>query len=510
MDERDRPDSGATFFGTAVASGILTGLSFPSFHWYPLIWVALIPLFLPALRHGPRRCFLRFFVAGMVFYLILLQWLLCNIYWAGGWAIGGYVALCAFMALYWGCLGGLWAWVRDRCAGLPLALVTAILWTAMEFLQGRLFSGFGWGALGYVHSVDRPLLQLASVGGVGLLSALTVAFNVAAAQIVVDRAHRVVRTSAAVALLVLSHALGWALLHPPDYESRPFVAGLVQSNFPQEVKWDPEYAMEMVEKTAARSRDLINTSGVDLLVWPEALIVTPLDSPGLMARIAALTHEAEAPLFTGVSRFVPEAGGWANSSCLFTQQGEIMGYYDKIRLAPFGEYAPFSSYLPFLTKLIPAIGEMVPGRTLKVFAVGERRFGPLICFEVLFPDMAERLRRNSADFLVVITNLAWFGASNAIPQELEISRVRAVETRLPLVHCANTGYSGVFDPYGRFSAIGETHVRTFGAVPVAAPARRVFQTDPQVFSKACLGISCIWLAAILLRKTAARATSKRG
>ena len=154
-------------------------------------------------------------------------------------------------------------------------------------------------------------------------------------------------------------------------------------------------------------------------------------------------------LFAGAARY-DSFNRTYNSSYLIDTQGRVAGVYDKVHLAPFGEYVPLSGILPFINAFVPTIGDLKPGDEQKVFDVDGRKMGPLICFEVLFAPMAETLRRDGADFLTVITNLAWFGRSNAIPQELEIARVRAIETRLPLVHAANTGISGVFDPYGRF------------------------------------------------------------
>lgn len=476
----------------AIATGVLTALSFPAWHVFPLVWFALIPLLSVALRQqSPKQTFFYFFSAGAVFYLILLQWLLCNVYWAGGWAVWGYVALCALMAAYWGSCGATWHWLCLLNKPGLSALSLAILWTTMEFLQGKLFTGFGWGALGYVHSADIYVLQLASVGGTGLLSFITVLVNDLLARALCESSFRFPRILLALGIIALAHLVGWSLLDEADYRSEPFLAGLVQSNFPQEVKWDPEYSVEMVDKTVEVTRKMLDATGVNLIVWPEALVMTPLETPGVMKNLATLTREAQAPLFTGISRFVPESNGWANSSCLITEEGNVAGYYDKIHLAPFGEYVPLGKYLPFVTQIVPAIGEMIPGDSPAVFDAGTKRIGPLICFEVLFPEMAERLRRNKADCLVVITNLAWFGVSNAIPQEREISRFRAVETRLPLIHCANTGVSGVFDPYGRFTGIGETHIRTFGAVPVAAPAVPPLPISPSFFSKICAVASAV-------------------
>ena len=134
--------------------------------------------------------------------------------------------------------------------------------------------------------------------------------------------------------------------------------------------------------------------------------------------------------------------------------------------------------------------------------------------------MAERLRQQGADFLVVITNLGWFGTSNAIGQELEIARMRAIETRLPLVHCANTGITGVFDPWGRFSiadvyfadastaykvAIGnryDTVMHRFGGVfALADPASRVWDAGPRVVPNVFLALSILAVAIAFSSKT---------
>ncbi len=487
-----------------LLTGVLTAVSFPSWHLFPVIWVSLIPLFLITWGSSLRYAARAFFLSGLTFYLILLQWLLCNIYWAGGWAVWGYVALCVLMAAYWGCFGAIWAYLMPLLPNAIAGLFAACLWVVMEYLQGKLFTGFGWGALGYVHSADLPLLQLSAVGGVALLSFCTVLINVLVTQVLRGGSKRWMFLIAGVMVLIISHALGFLLLKDSDIESETFNVGLVQSNFPQEVKWDPEYSLEMIDKTVDTTRDMLNVTGVDLIVWPEALVVLPLDSPGVMPRLKGLTTEASAPLFTGISRYVSEKRGWANSSCVVDERGQVLGYYDKIHLAPFGEYVPLGKYLPFITRVVPAIGEMVPGESPVVFEIKNRRIGPLICFEVLFPEMAARLRRNKANCLVVITNLAWFGVSNAIPQEWEISRVRAVENRLPLVHCANTGITGVIDPYGRYTTVGETHVRTFGVFPVAAPVSRPVPFEPLRFSQLCVLLSLVAIGYGLIRRSAGK------
>lgn len=439
-------------YGPPILSGILLALSFPGWGLYPLAWVALAPLFRQCMHLSPWRVFGRFLLSGLVFYALLLQWLLTNVYWAGGWAVFGYAALCLIMALYWGLTGALWSFIQRRLPVPAGMLSLAIMWAAMEFLQSRLLSGFGWGSIAYSQGKDIYLLQLASVAGAFFITAVIVRVNTLIAEAIVDKRvfRRILFFAVAALIIIAVHGVGYLLLGRPDVNSRPLRVGIVQSNFPLEMKWDREYAIEMVRNTAEKSRALVRAQPLDLIVWPEALITTDIDRPEIWSIVSELARDTGAYIFTGSSRRNEETGGFLNSSHLIAPQGTIAGYYDKVHLAPFGEYVPFGEYFPFIKSIVPAIGDVEFGKGQKVFPVAGRTIGPLICFEVLFSNLAEELRSRGADLLVVITNLGWFGESNAIPQEMEIARMRAVETRLPQIHCANTGVSGVFDPWGRF------------------------------------------------------------
>jgi apolipoprotein N-acyltransferase len=452
----------------AGAAGVLLGLSFPSWSLFPLAWCAMALLIVSAHRLSARGCALHFFLGGLVFYLFLLQWLVANVFWAGGWALWGYVLGSALMAAYWVPVGLLWRFLLERGGRVPLAISMAVIWMAMELLQGVLF---GWGAFGYSQGRDFYLLQLASVGGVNLLSGIVVACNVLLAQAWERKQRRLARAGAAVALMVVAHLAGWALVGDAEYGEQPFMVGMFQSNFSQSMKWDDEYAVEMVSNASEKTLDLSAYAALDLMVWPEALVLMPETTPEVSPILKRTVAGIGAPLFSGGSRYRFDLEGWTNSSFLMQADGVVSGHYDKVHLAPFGEYLPLGDRLPFLQEWVPVIGDMKAGTAPVVFPVKDRAFGPLICFEVIFPGMSDTLRRQGADFLVVITNLAWFGATNAIDQELEFGRMRAVETRLPLVHCTNTGHSGIFDPYGRFAPVGPAHMRTAGALPLPMAAR---------------------------------------
>ena len=537
--------------GPAIASGVLLALAFPSWSLFPLAWVALAPLLYQARDLAPRACAGRFFLAGWVFYSLLLHWLMTNVYWAGGWAFWGYQFLCVYLSLYWAALGWLWSWSRQSTARHDRPGMLFLLWPCMELLQGWLLSGFGWGAIGYSQGKDLLVAQWASLGNVVIVSAIVVLFNECIAFSLPrsfsgksEKPHskgnpkskiqnpkssfRFVSFLAAIVVLLVSHVGGKSLLREPDYQSKPFTVGIIQTDFPLEMKWDREYSAEMVRNAAEKSRWLARHEKVDLFLWPEATLMEDVTNPAIAKEITALTRETGAELFAGAHRRNEKTGGYPNSSCLIDKEGKVVDYYDKVRLVAFGEYVPFGEYLPFIQKVVPAIGDVEAGDKQKVLSVDGRKFGPLICFEVLFRDLAMNLRGAGADFLVVITNLGWFGSSAAIPQELELARMRAIETRLALAHCSNTGISGVFDPWGRFTMVNAVFgpdgsyyrfdgkvapedtvmQRVAGALAVPAPAAQVLR--PALAHGALIAAAAAMILLATFQRVAGSKKRKKG
>jgi apolipoprotein N-acyltransferase len=514
----DYKDGVIANYGPAILSGSALAISFPSWHLYPLGWVALVPLLIQTWRSKPAAVAAKFFVAGFAFHLILLQWQLSNMYWGGGWAVWGYVGLCLFMSVYWSLLGAAWRQVSKALPRIPAWATLPVFWFAMETVQARLFTGFGWGALGYAQGPDLRIVQWAAIGGVSLVSAILVVVNGMAAHAFCNRRFRIPIILGGLGVIVLSHVGGGFMMDTPDYSSTPYAAGIIQPDYPLETKWDREYTLNMVENAAEKSRMLVDVAGpVDLLVWPEAHVMGDVYRPGILPTLSSLTQDVDTFLYTGAHRSNPETGGSFNSSYLIEPSGEIVAQYDKIHLAPFGEYVPLSQFLPFIAKVVPAIGDIESGTDQTTLEANDKTLGPLICFEVLFAPMAETLRDSGAELLVVITNLAWFGSSNAIPQELEIARLRAIETRLPLAHCANTGVSGMFDPWGRFDDVdlyvgaggpvnrpdlpqaAKVAQRFAGRFPVAAPGQRLIPGGPVYIPRLVFVLACLLLCVGLWR-----------
>jgi len=436
-------------FGPAIVSGITLSFCFPRFHVFYLAWFALVPLLWRARTLPPIQAALHFFVAGFLFHALVLQWLLANIMWAGGWGVVGHQLMCVALSLFWAVAGLVWRWLGERNPRLGGPLSFALIWVSMEHAQSILFTGFGWTSLAYSQGPDLWLLQWAALGTGLAISFLLALVNALLAESFA--APRPLPALAAIVVVAAAHGIGFLLLKPPAPVADPLKVGLFQSNYSLEMKWDPEYRYETIRNASEKSLALAARSDLDLMVWPEALILADTDSAPVHDLLTRTVRDGGFVLFAGAGR--NELAHDYNSALLMQESGEIAGWYDKIHLAPFGEYVPLSDFLPFINKMVPTIGNLDAGTEPKIMSVDGHKLGPLICFEVLFAPMSNRLRREGADFLVVATNLAWFGRSTCIPQELEIARLRAVETRLPLVHSANTGIAGVFDPFGRFSPV---------------------------------------------------------
>jgi apolipoprotein N-acyltransferase len=275
----------------------------------------------------------------------------------------------------------------------------------------------------------------------------------------------------AILLVTLSWQYGLATLSEVPFSDVPrtsITVGVVQPNIDQAVKWDTAYR----EETLARFDRLTEKLGraTDLVVWPEA--ATPFvfeREPGYQLQLIALANRVRSPILFGspALRFYPDRRPYLmNSAYLLSPDGQVLGRYDKQHLVPFGEYIPFkSSFLFFLDKLVEGIGDFEAGTGPTVLALTPNpksattgtaastlrpiNFGVAICYEVIFPNLVRQFAANGAEFMVTVTNDAWFGPSAAASQHFSMVVFRSVENHLAFARSANTGISGFIDPFGR-------------------------------------------------------------
>ncbi|HOK08813.1 MAG TPA: apolipoprotein N-acyltransferase [Candidatus Hydrogenedens sp.] len=433
----------------SILTGILAFLSFPNFHFYILIWVAFVPLFITFfLETKPKKVALYFFISGWVFHSLTLNWLIVNMFWVGGPAFIGYQLLSMGLSAFWAIIGFLVSKHFSHQNSIFRNYVFGALWVGMEWVQAHALTGFGWCNLGYSQGPNLLFSQLTSLGSVPLLSFFIILANIFIAEAIIQKTHRLKSIIHVVCVILVVHFIGWLLLLNTSIKEGTTRVAIIQPNFPQEMKFDPIWYRDMVEWAVQYSNTLLKNQKVDIVFWPEALVMTDYSTPGILDLLQDFAQKQSVHLITGTTR-LDEEGGDYNSCVWINPEGNVMDYYDKVHLAPFGEYLPLAQFLPFLRNILPY--DVSSGKEQKIFSINEHnKIGPLICFEVLFSNMAHHLRKNGATALVVLTNLSWFGGTNALPQELEICRMRAIETRLPVIHCTNTGISGIFDPHGKF------------------------------------------------------------
>jgi apolipoprotein N-acyltransferase len=487
----------------AAASGLLLAAAFPSLDWEPLAWVGLAPVLVAAAGVRPRTAFTLGWLAGFVFYLATVYWVAYTItqYTTVPLAVaaGILVVMCAALAGYHGAFVAGVRWLDDR--GLPALWLAPAFWVALEWLRSWFFIGFPWADLGYSQYRHHDLVQIVEVTGVYGVSAILVFFNVVLATLLRTPPPGVRRLVPALVVLtvVVAAVPLWGRWRTRQLASRPpagtLRVAIVQGNVEQDHKWDPAYQNDTISRYRTLTIDAA-AEHPDLVVWPETATPFFFQEPGARREsILELATQAHVTLLFGSPAFRQNARGTLdelNRAYLVSPDGWERGSYDKIQLVPFGEYVPYARILFFVNRIVEAIGTVVPGDRTTVFSLPTARFGVLICYEDVFPALTRRFIDGGADFLVNVTNDAWYGPTSAPHQHLAQATLRAVENRVPLVRAANTGISAIVDPDGRIrwrSPLFETlqHVDE-----IAWPGVRTFYTRfGDVFAWACAAISAL-------------------
>lgn len=444
----------------SALSGLLLTAAFPPGPFPFLAWIALVPLFMASQTGGLSQAFRWGFVAGFIHFLSLMYWITVVLGRYGNLnpviAFSALVLISAYLALYVASFSFLTRRVSHH--GLWVFLAPSF-WVGLEYARTHLLTGFPWCLLGYSQYEQQLLIQMSDLFGVYGLSFLIVLINALLYDLFLRAGKRTTmgslwKSAAGVVLLGAAVGYGTHCLSSMDQASREasyLRVAAVQGNMDQSIKWDPDYQ----EKTLQIYEDL--TLSLDefhpgLVVWPEtAMPFFFQGTPQWSSRIIGLARESRASLIFGSPAFRETmAGGrqYLNRAYMIGTGPPVVQYYDKVHLVPFGEYVPLGRFLPFIDRLVQAAGDFLPGE--KVVPVQSEGFsaGILICFEVIFPDLARTMARGGANLLVNITNDAWFGNTSAPYQHLSMAVFRSVENRKAMVRSANTGFSAFIEPTG--------------------------------------------------------------
>lgn len=370
----------------------------------------------------------------------------------------GVIAMPSALAIFWALAFAL----AHRGAGrdpVDRAVWLAVSLTGVEILRSYVLTGFPWALPGYVW-VDTPLMQAAAWIGPFGMTLMTVLVCALAGVALLQRRAVLVGLSAVVI------AAGWTAgtIRVPskiDYANNAPVLRIVQPNAPQHLKWQPGpremFYGRLLEATAAPPTDP-DLGPADLVIWPEmAVYFPPAQHPEEVARIA--TAAGGAPVMLGAFHADGPPGNlaWSNSLMMVRPDGMLGQRYDKHHLVPFGEYMPLRSIVSALGLSQFAIrGDIAAGPgPVTLHLPGLPSVSPLICYEAIFPYHAVAQER--PDWMVQLTNDAWFGSFAGPQQHYAQAKIRAIEQGLPLVRAANTGISAVVDAYGREVVSIELH-----------------------------------------------------
>jgi apolipoprotein N-acyltransferase len=434
-------------------AGVLTALAFAPFDCWPLLFLTFT-LLLHHLEHATRGQVLRhLFFFGYGFFMAGTYWIANSLLVDAdkfAWMIPlSVLGLSAGFALYLLPMGYLFArWrMQDTLSNL---LLFALLWVATEYLRSLGMFGFPWNLMGYVVMSSERLMQSAAVLGPFGLSLPVVI--IACAPLLWWRGHRQRHWVAVVLLALTTLAYGYGMWRMPEGAAALTETRLriVQANIPQALKWTPQGKDESMRLHGVLTHMQTDAPLADIIIWPETAFPFLLNHESYW--LPRLRHFAPQGgyLITGAVRDDPPGTlkRITNSLFVISAEGKVAAAYDKHQLVPFGEFVPLRAILP-LEKITPSDLDFSRGagaQTLAPAAIPP--FSPLICYEVVFPWITVN-KTTRPDWILNVTNDAWFGNSPGPYQHFAMARMRAVEQGLPLVRAANTGISAVIDPYGR-------------------------------------------------------------
>ncbi len=496
----------------SLLSGILLILSFPNLDLEFLAWFALVPLLYSIDGKGPYHSFRLGFLTGIVSFLGILYWIVVAVHTYGNIPLIPSVFILLLLVVYLSLFIGVFTFLTRLIqirSGLQTFLFIPFLWVALEYLRSHLLTGFPWANLGYSQYLNLPFIQMADVTGAYGLSFVLLFVNATLFWVLRQWPKRVfpIKEVIAAMILVLGFlSYGYVKMGIVDRQmsqNPPLKIGLVQGDIDQSIKWDKAFqleTLEIYEKLSLRAA----VDKPDLIIWPET--ATPFffqDAKEYQPLVLDIPKKTDAFLLFGSPSYRIDRGKVShyNSAYLVSPSGEIVGKYDKIHLVPFGEYVPMQDLLFFIGSLGEGIGDFKSGKEIYNFSLPQGRFGVLICFEIIFPDLCRKFVKQGAHFLVTITNDAWFGRTSAPYQHFSMAAFRAVENRVFVARAANTGITGIIDPKGRILKEGEIFKQEAMNATIRLSNRKTFYTlYGDVFAWACSAFSILLLAYALFQK----------
>jgi len=526
-----------------IITGVATALAFPPFNISQMAWLSLVPLLFAVENCPMGEAFRRGYIAGLTFFGLTTWWVVHV-------SVPGAVALIAFLALYFGAGAALFSVISRRInarltlqggparlrtadatgvAGghgdsilrnLAAALVGSACWTTLEWVRGWfLMGGFPWNFLGASQWQAVPFIQIASLTGVYGVSALLCFVNYAF-YFTIRRFVRHIGDPAPgrrlswefylamlLVCLVFLHGIAEIRAGQEQKTSRTLRLGLAQPDIPQSLKFEPGEKRLILSRLGGLT-DVLLAARPDLVIWPETAMPWAIqydsESVTLVTNILA---RSQAYLLTG---FFDDRGPKSyNAAVLIAPQPSVSAVYRKIHLVPFGEYVLLRPvWAPLLKRVGPRdydvdkFFDLSSGDEITIFQALGFRFGTIICFEDTLPGLYREFVQHDVDFMVNLTNDAWFKTSPELEMHLANAVFRAVENHRPLVRATNNGITCVVGEHGFILSRCAPFVQGSLSCELSLPVERpttFYTRHGDVFVAGCIAISALGIGLAAFR-----------
>lgn len=350
-------------------------------------------------------------------------------------------------------------------------------WVITEWLRSFILTGFPWNLLGYSLAFNLEIIQSAALGGTYLTSLIAIAVYTLGGVYLAQRDKKMLTVVALLGLIIVGGVFFWGSYRLSKTEIKPMdkVVRIVQPSIPQTMKWSKTEA----ENNFAQYMDMSfegSEKNPDLIVWGETASPFMLDRDEGHLKQLSVKLQPNSILLAGMVSYQYNGGAYRphNSMIMINDKGNILGFYHKSHLVPFGEYIPLRKYLPqFVQPVANAIGEFGHGNGPETFGLENGlKIGAAICYEIIFPHQIVD-EKHRPDVLVNLTNDGWYGNSAGPYQHWVATKFRAIEEGISVIRAANNGISGVIDPLGREKGVLGLNAKQISDVILDYPIAKI-------------------------------------